>query len=69
MLSKNQTTQVEEKDSILLADSFGQSPDERLKRFKQRQAALEEAQHRQDMKLIGWVLIAAFIGLLVGLAI
>ncbi|MBP2058628.1 hypothetical protein J2Z60_001816 [Lactobacillus colini] len=69
MLSKNQTTKVEEKDSILLANSFGQSPSERLKRAKQQQAAIEEAQHQQDLRAIGWGLVGLMIGVLLGLAL
>lgn len=66
MLSRNQTTQV---DDVNYINSFTQTNSERLSRAKQQQAANEQAQYRQDLKMIGWVLIAAFIGLLIGLAI
>ncbi|MBD5430117.1 hypothetical protein [Lactobacillus sp.] len=69
MSSENKTTQIEEKDTVLVEDAFGQSPSERLKRAQDQQAAIEEAQHKQDLKMIGWVLVAAFIGLLAGLAL
>lgn len=65
MLSREQDTKVRltENGAFIRTDS------ERLKESQRRQAIIEEKRNKQDLKLVGYAIIAVFIAFLIGLAI
>lgn len=66
MLSRNQTTQV---DDVNYLNSFKRNPSEKLKESQRRQAKLDAQQHQQDLKIVGLLIMVAFVAFLAGLAI
>lgn len=65
MISREQDT----KERLTELSSFKRTDSERLQHAKEQQAALEEAQHQQDLKVVGLLIIVAFVAFLAGVAI
>lgn len=63
MLSREQDT----KERLTELGSFKKTDSERLEWAKARQAQADEIKHEQDMKLVGLLIVAAFIGFMIGI--
>lgn len=68
MISREQTT----KAFLDVNGSFAPDATDRANRLKEQQrqqAKHDEDQRRQELKFVGWLLVAVFIGFLLGAAI